>query len=300
VKNCGLYILLTFSCTNTWFYNPWGQPYPHEPISLTSWTVNTLFFFYLTFPLLLKLLKPLSDKAISRLIVLLFWFQSIPFFLVWVACSKDYRLYRVFYNLITMGPIPRLPVFTIGVLGGLQTLRWRESLDYQDPVNSTQEKKSSASWKRRADIGGFIYVVFFIVCISIEIFHEEKSSWTSFSRWSSGYSQLFLVHLQLTIILGLSRSGNTSNLAKICNNFVAQFLGDISMVLYLIHYDLLGYVSMLTSILSEEDEYTLKNKIFTTPQVLFGTAAFSILLSWILLKTFVNPLGKGIKNILHT
>ena len=88
-KNCGLYILMTFSCTNTWFFYPWGQPYYVNPISIVGWTVNTLFFFYLTFPTLLKLLKPLSDKSISRLIVRLCLFQSIPFYLVWEFYSAD-------------------------------------------------------------------------------------------------------------------------------------------------------------------------------------------------------------------
>jgi peptidoglycan/LPS O-acetylase OafA/YrhL len=88
-KNCGLYILMTFSCTNTWFFYPWGQPYSVNPISIVGWTVNTLFFFYLTFPTLLKLLKPLSDKSIARLIVLLCLFQSIPFYLVWEFYSAD-------------------------------------------------------------------------------------------------------------------------------------------------------------------------------------------------------------------
>ena len=91
-KYCGLYILLTFSCTNTWFFNPWGQPYPIHPISNASWTVNTLFFFYLTLPTLLKLLKPLSDKSIARLIVLLCLFQSIPFYVVWEFYSADLKV----------------------------------------------------------------------------------------------------------------------------------------------------------------------------------------------------------------
>ena len=105
-KNCGAYILMSFSCTNTWFYNPWAQPYPPHPISNTSWTVNTLLFFYLTFPALLKLLKPLSDKSIARLIVLLCLFQSIPFYVVWDVYSPDYNMYKYmgFCYLFTRDP----------------------------------------------------------------------------------------------------------------------------------------------------------------------------------------------------
>ena len=116
-KNSCLYILLSLSCTNTWFYNPWGPPYRAYPISSTSWTVNTLFFFYLTFPTLLKLLKPLSDKSIARLIVLLCLFQSLPFYVVWDVYFANKKLYWAFYNVVILTPIPRIPVFIIGILG---------------------------------------------------------------------------------------------------------------------------------------------------------------------------------------
>jgi len=279
---------MTFSCTNTWFFYPWGQPYYVNPISIVGWTVNTLFFFYLTFPTLLKLLKPLSDKSISRLIVRLCLFQSIPFYLVWEFYSADPKMVLFF----TYCPIPRLPVFIIGILGGMQTLRWRGSLGYQETMLESQENAKTALWKRRTDIGGFLYVFFFLSCTCFNIFGAVTNL---FIRWSNGYAQLFIVPLQLTIILGLSRSGNTSILARVCNNNKVQFLGDISMVLYLIHYDQLVYLSMLTSMLSKEDEYTLPTKVFSPSQIFFGLIAFSILFSWILLKTFVNPLAKGIK-----
>ena len=172
-------------------------------------------------------------------------------------------------------------------------MEWRgRSLHLHETMHETQEKTSSALWKRRTDIGGFLYCVFFIICTCFSIFAEVGET---FTRWSTGYSQLFIVPLQLTIILGLSRSGNTSILARICNNCVVQLLGDISMVLYLIHDDQLVYASMLTSMWSEEEEYTLPTEIFTQTQIFFGIASWSILLSWILLKTFVTPLAKRIK-----
>jgi len=206
------------------------------------------------------------------------------------SCESNERNKMALF--FTYCPIPRLPVFIIGILGGMQTLRWRGSLGYQETLPESQENAKTALWKRRTDIGGFLYVFFFLSCTCFNIFGAVTNL---FIRWSNGYAQLFIVPLQLTIILGLSRSGNTSILARVCNNNKVQFLGDISMVLYLIHYDQLVYLSMLTSMLSKEDEYTLPTKVFSPSQIFFGLIVFSILLSWILLKTFVNPLAKVIK-----
>ena len=171
----------------------------------------------------------------------------------------------------------------------MQTLRWRGSLGYQEIMLESQENVKTALWKRRTDIGGFLYVFFFLSCTCFSLFGAVTNPYYSvLFRWSNGYAQLFFVPLQLTIILGLSRSGNTSMLARVCNNNKVQFLGDISMVLYLIHYDQLAYVSMLTSMF-------VPIKVFSPSQIFFGLIAFSIFFSWILLKTFVNPLAKGIK-----
>ena len=178
-------------------------------------------------------------------------------------------------------------------------MRWRESLECQKTLLESQKKPSSALWRSMADFGGLVYVAFVTICAYLSNFAQVGQGYQYF-RWSMGYSNLFVVPLQLTMILGLARSHNTSILAKICNTCIVQFLGNISMVLYLIHLDQLAYVSMLTSMFSKEEEYTLPTKIFTHSQIFFGLTALSIFLSWIILKTFVNPLGKGLKkHIFH-
>ena len=48
-------------------------------------------------------------------------------------------------------------------------------------------------------------------------------------------AQLFSVHLQLVVIVGLTRDGGTSWLSCLCRSRACQFLGNISMALYMIH-----------------------------------------------------------------
>ena len=62
----------------------------------------------------------LMYRLISRLIVLIYWFQSLPLFVIWILNNKEFDL---FYNFLTMGPIPRLPVFIIGILGTVYLIK---------------------------------------------------------------------------------------------------------------------------------------------------------------------------------
>ena len=114
-------ILATITCTNTWFY-----PLSRMPFMLTAWTINTLFFFYLVFPLLLPRLQKLTNNTIASSVVLLHISQVLLFIhlLIWIPES---------YWIITSNPLLRLPVFIMGMLAGLQNLRHEQSAVCFDP-----------------------------------------------------------------------------------------------------------------------------------------------------------------------
>jgi len=314
-----LRFLLTLTSTNTWVY-PWRIITPY---SFTSWTVNTLFFFYLTFPALLRNLRPLSNNTISRLLVIVHLAQSIPVFIFWLYVGDTDANYQIFRKIITENPVLRLPVFVMGILGGIQTLRWRKGIDYQDQnenknlfhdllpwtvweKNKTQlpwriqdnimiifnKENSKTVWRRKTDRSAIIYILLFIITFCYDI--------KSLGRWLDGYCQLFLVHIQLIIIIGLSRSENSSILARICSLSVFQFFGNISMVLYLIHLDLMQYFILFP-------EYTFSmalygsskeaSKFDSTLDVLLMTGS-ATLLAVILQYSLVKPAAKLIKYIL--
>ena len=68
-------LLPTIFCVNSWFFI--YDPYFPKPYASNCWTINTLWFFYLVFPLLLPRIQALSDIAISRLLVILFYVQFL-------------------------------------------------------------------------------------------------------------------------------------------------------------------------------------------------------------------------------
>ena len=49
------------------------------------------------------------------------------------------------------------------------------------------------------------------------------------------HTQLFLSHLQLVVLLGLTKDEGESLLSRLCNTRLCQFLGQYSMALYMLH-----------------------------------------------------------------
>ena len=56
------------------------------------------------------------------------------------------------------------------------------------------------------------------------------------------FLQTHLVHLQLTIIIGLCMDGGSSFVSRFLRTKMMQFLGRISLSLYLLHWPLMGFV----------------------------------------------------------
>ena len=109
---------LTLTITNIWAF-PFlpCQPFPTNG---PSWTIGTLAFFYLVFPLLLPRLQRLSSSTLRALVVLLFYFQ------LWPLSITDLNILSTFTA--TSHPLSRLPVFLMGVLAGLLCLRGSQAL----------------------------------------------------------------------------------------------------------------------------------------------------------------------------
>ena len=67
-------IVATITYTGSWLFP--AETWPTNPV---SWTVNTLFFFYLAFPFILPRVQKMSHQSLSRWIVYLLYIQVLPF-----------------------------------------------------------------------------------------------------------------------------------------------------------------------------------------------------------------------------
>jgi hypothetical protein len=68
---------------------------------------------------------------------------------------------------------------------------------------------------------------------------EHFFKWPAF--WSP-FLQIFAVHVQLTIVVGLCMDGGKSLTSKFLRTKMMQFLGRISLSLYLLQWSLMGFV----------------------------------------------------------
>ena len=77
--------LVTITLTNSLF-----TPFKHSfhPFNGPSWTVSTLTSMYLVFPLIIRCLKKLSDASLKNGIIILYYLQLVPLFLLY---DQDYR-----------------------------------------------------------------------------------------------------------------------------------------------------------------------------------------------------------------
>ena len=116
----------------------------------------------------------------------------------------------------------RLPVFVMGVIAGLLRLRNEEDKNHDKnffhdifPWAFTHKQKveisdelAEKSWKLRVDRNGLVLVS----VILISLLRTDIPS----MPYLNLKAQFFCVHLQLIIIVGLTRDGGRSWLSRIC------------------------------------------------------------------------------------
>lgn len=105
------------------------------PINEPGWTVTTLIFMWCLFPFHIVSLRELSSRDLLTKIVHCFYAQLVwgwLTFIIFLALDRPWVAFQV----STMHPIGRYPVFVMGVCGGLLALR-------QSSAHSETEKLTS-------------------------------------------------------------------------------------------------------------------------------------------------------------
>ena len=144
--------------------------------------------------------------------------------------------------------IARLPVFAMGVAVGLLQLRQEDDRHHTrnflhdifpwtfspSPTQPLSQEEAESSWKNRVDRGALVRVM--VVLASLARSAVPGMPYINLA------TQFVCVHLQLVIILGLTRDGGRSWLARLCRNTVVMFFGEQSLAIYLLHDPVLIYL----------------------------------------------------------
>ena len=220
--------------TNLFAMQMWASLPPLSFVG-PAWTVSTLAFFYLLFPLLLRWHQNQTDRSLNRWITILAVVQAIVFFALSFAIAPIDSFWAFWAS--HAWPISRLAVFDMGLVAGLLMLRQgRPDRDTAVRVMgvSTDQKHR---WARRVDWYAGTFVVFVIGLSALQIGGIDLlGSW-----WMQGV----FPYVILVIIVGLSMTTREVNsyTQRLLSWPVFLFLGRISLALYLVHEPIIQYVA---------------------------------------------------------
>jgi peptidoglycan/LPS O-acetylase OafA/YrhL len=122
--------------------------------------------------------------------------------------------------LVVRHPLLRLPVFALGVVAGLLEVRGAAT---EPPWPWPGE----TSWGQAVDRSGLLLLA--TVPLSL-----ARAALPGLPRLNSP-GQLVLVPLQLVVVRGLARPGDTSRLGRMCRSPALQWAGRHSMAIFLLH-----------------------------------------------------------------
>lgn len=221
--------------TNLFAVQMWSS-LPPLSFAGPAWTISTLAFFYLVFPLLLRWHQNQTDRSLNRWITILAVVQAVVFFVLSFAIGSVDSFWAFWAS--HAWPISRLPVFDMGLAAGLLMLRQRR------PDRDTAVRVMSVStdqkhrWARRVDGCAGTFAVFVIGLSSLQVAGgiDLLGSW-----WMQGV----FPYVILVVIVGLSMTSREENsyTQRLLSRPVFLFLGRISLPLYLVHEPIIQYVA---------------------------------------------------------
>ena len=318
-------LVSTVTMTNTWAWNnsvAWINLESWTPASAT-WTVSTLVALYLIYPFILTVLQTYSSDMLQILIIIMFQIQLIPYFLIKHICPFPMN------TILYVHPLFRIPVFTMGVSAGLLSLRgveyplykegyvhlvfpWKISVQCEDDHDITEylkyskteptsepsletasssksslkkatTSKSCLSWKQIIDFGSVI------ICLAI-LYEALRTSLELNLPAIQESSQIIFSHLQLLVIIGLSKEDHEQSwMATICNTKVSQFLGQFSMAIFMVHEPVISFLLYNTPL--------NQGHISTITVATFITLLTAVIITYLVEKPFYNFISRKIKSL---
>ena len=251
--NFGMTILLL----NMWFipFNRW-LPYGGRfqmPSNGVTWTIQTMFVFYIIFPYVIPYLATLRNrvKNLSLAVEQLYYLQMIIYIVLAFIGSEVLYDFQFTYWAARAYPPGRIPVFMMGCVLALRSMygndndsqrlccikccendkKMMDNYDGTQQQNEEEERKKMEYAAKEADRISFRICMIYFISILIHT--------TLLNRNSMPFRLLLepLMPISFAIlIVHLTNAGEGKGIVnKICRSKNGQFIGRISMSLYLGH-----------------------------------------------------------------
>jgi peptidoglycan/LPS O-acetylase OafA/YrhL len=222
------------------------------PLDGPSWTIQSLLFMWALFPWLLSGVRRLSDAALIKRIG---WCYGIQFFLVFALFYplEPVLGYWSAFATSTWQPFSRLPVFMMGMYAAVLCQRYpqaEEGMPWPSGLSlgmcsscrcSPSEVKGSQAWAKIADRTSLALLLGTLTVGAVDTFIRYGLHATSIG--GGLWLQALVAGEQLTVVVALTRDGGQSTASAALRTPFAQWLGKISMALYLVHLPLFGYLA---------------------------------------------------------
>ena len=251
--NLGVTLLLQ----NMWWipFNPWlpmGGKVP-LPLNGVTWTIQTMFVFYIIFPYVIPYLATLRNrvKNLSLAVEQLYYLQMIIYIVLAFIGSAVLDDFQFTYWAARAYPPGRIPVFMMGCVLALRSMygndndsqrlccikccendkKMMDNYDGTQQQNEEEERKKMEDAAKEADRISFRICMIYFISILIH---------TTLLGGNSFIFRLYLEGLMpisfAILIVHLTNAGEGKGIVnKICRSKNGQFIGRISMSLYLGH-----------------------------------------------------------------
>lgn len=251
--------------SSTWFGYYLGNPF-----DVPAWTIQTLIAMWMMFPFLLRWLHSKSDVELLFCIRWCFWLQLV----IIVVVTFTLKQFISNWEAVCFGrfhPLSRIWCFIMGMAAGILCLRYKEMgtmpwfddahwflpvKPWWDSVRSWFTPESSATpvgFAKVTDAIEFEGVMFFqtyvILTATLLVSIAEAIDIYVFSgdgvqggTWFQG----LVPFMQLNILIAMVRHKSPENLiSTFLRNGWMQWIGDLSMSIYLVHYPIVDFILWL-------------------------------------------------------
>jgi len=214
--------------TNILLVNRWLWPLKLSyPINGPSWFVSVLWFQYMIFPYSIKCYRSINRKILS-----------IAHHIILTVFISTFLMRKMNFVAATMTIIsPGFLMFHTGMLCGF----WCEDkiIEIKGKQNDSNfSHRFQMKWAKYADISSILLFSWVFVSTILKGAFEINYK-------ANFVIQIYGTPLMIVMIISLTLDGGKSRIGKLCRLDVFQFLGKISMSLYLIHFPIMQYFCLI-------------------------------------------------------
>ncbi|KAJ1460799.1 hypothetical protein M885DRAFT_508227 [Pelagophyceae sp. CCMP2097] len=218
-----------------------------------AWTVGTLVIFWFMLPFLLPRVQKWPTEWLRRAVVWAFWLQAAAYLSILAFTYDLERVDTPVFYLAYQSPYSRFAVFFMGVAAGVwharlgadDVVHWPAPLTWISPTTLCAASMpllagDADAWARVSDASAALWVGSQVTATILSLFHLGGGTSDRLRQRVTVATRRDLLipglcFLQCTCLFAMTLDQRRSRVSKFCMRPTLQWLGRVSMSLYLTH-----------------------------------------------------------------